>query len=599
MATMESVTPHLYLLPDARSKHYATPEDVRHIVLFVNGPTAVLTFVLPTCDLQEPGVVAPKQFDEYLADTQGQALTRCEVSVVQHQLLRDIFTAYRAFYKGEVDPSHAPYAYPLFTGLLLDAATSLEDHEPADDVLIEIVMWLRKIFPADIFGDNIPGVGHDDPVALDAPDASTPDLSPSTTSTLSGPNDVPTDPALSKEASSPVPGSKTRSPEALKTATSATLTDTPTTPMPVDGKVPSEDAALRTIFPGGVPVAVLDAVLGSAEGVHPAAPSSMPDAPSVPSPDDDSDSCPDDYLTTAQRNAYVHMLLSREVDETTLDGVPLEVIHDLLFAGPAASRARRANTRASQPPAPATDNVGELPHGAASAASASASGAGAPSVAVPVEGGYESDDSMPSLRTVSDSSDSEDEEAAGEPDPRLQLVRIRYMAAPAPDNCGYIRKLLEAREHTGPSNSPPDIPLDPEAALFGDSALFVDAARFVDSQTSPVVPSSSLQHDALRSHGSLLDGAARPPRGPKGFLLRYVSDMADGFATMESLQADGVTKEKAFELAFELPYKKTTVRDNHAIWKAAAAIAGEQERWVAFGRTERGEWARFVRALRR
>ncbi|KAI0692698.1 hypothetical protein C8T65DRAFT_699450 [Cerioporus squamosus] len=170
------------------------------------------------------------------------------------------------------------------------------------------------------------------------------------------------------------------------------------------------------------------------------------------------------------------------------------------------------------------------------------------------------------------------------------------LAGPLPP---LLPQLLEAREHTGASNSPPDIPLDPEAALFGDSALFVDAARFVDSQTSPVVPSSSLRHNAPLSHGSLLDGAARPPRGPKGFPLRYVSDMADGFATMESLQADGVTKEKAFELVFELPYKKTTVRDNHAIWKAAAAIAGKQERWVAFGRTERGEWAHFVRALRR
>ncbi len=67
---------------------------------------------------------------------------------------------------------------------------------------------------------------------------------------------------------------------------------------------------------------------------------------------------------------------------------------------------------------------------------------------------------------------------------------------------------------------------------------------------------------------------------------------------MLSLQADGVKQEIAFQLAFELPFKKSTFSDNHAIWRAAAAIPGEQDRWRGYGRTERGEWTRFTRAMR-
>ena len=100
--------------------------------------------------------------------------------------------------------------------------------------------------------------------------------------------------------------------------------------------------------------------------------------------------------------------------------------------------------------------------------------------------------------------------------------------------------------------------------------------------------------DPLPSAGA----AGVPPRGPKGFPLRYVCDMAAGFQTMVALQGEGVKSQRAFELAFDLPYKKSTVCDNHALWKAAAAIPGEQQRWIRFGQSERGEWTLFVRAMR-
>ncbi|TFK79531.1 hypothetical protein K466DRAFT_606075 [Polyporus arcularius HHB13444] len=435
---MKAVTPHIYLLPDARIKHYSTPEDIRHIVLFVNGPTAVLTFVLPICDLQEPGAVAPKQFDDYLADVQGNALTRCEVSVAQRQLLRDIFVAYRAFYAGEVDPVHAPYAYPLFISLLLDVATSLEDHEPADDVLVEIVVWLRQIFPEELFGHNVPVVGHDDPTPLnDSGENVQPLEHPPTSSTSpavhidsgplvgdpgavassiikstnAGPGCTAAEAEL-EETTVPAPAEKPEPSEALNAHPHGpTITTTPIPTAPVPERVPSNDAALHTLFPGGVPVGLLNAVL-AADSCD-ATPWS-PQSSTTPPHNDNRDHRPEDGLTTAQRNSYVRMLLSGEGDDFFPDGVPLQLIHDLLLAGPAASRARRARAPIPLPTAAVAD-LEELPHCAVPASTAAA-GASAPDAPVLEEGGYESDGSMPSLRTVSDSSDSEDEQYVDDDD---------------------------------------------------------------------------------------------------------------------------------------------------------------------------------------
>ena len=145
-------------------------------------------------------------------------------------------------------------------------------------------------------------------------------------------------------------------------------------------------------------------------------------------------------------------------------------------------------------------------------------------------------------------------------------------------------QLLAAQQSSPAAASPASDPFDLDAFLFHSSAT-PSSANIPDSIGQPATP----------THGD--DGP--PPPGPKGFPLRYVCDMANGFAMMVSLQADGVNRQQAFTLAFDCPYKKTTVTDNHAIWKAAAALPGEHDRWIALGRTERGEWARFVRAMRK
>lgn len=37
--------------------------------------------------------------------------------------------------------------YPIFVALVADAAASADDHGAVDDILVEIVSWLRRIFP--------------------------------------------------------------------------------------------------------------------------------------------------------------------------------------------------------------------------------------------------------------------------------------------------------------------------------------------------------------------------------------------------------------------------------------------------------------------
>ena len=102
---------------------------------------------LPTVDLQRVGVIDSDVLDEYIEDVQGHALTRCEVEPHQRKLLLDIVLAYRAFYEGDPHPSE-PYAYELFITLLVEAATSVEDHDGAEPLLIEIVAWLKEsVFP--------------------------------------------------------------------------------------------------------------------------------------------------------------------------------------------------------------------------------------------------------------------------------------------------------------------------------------------------------------------------------------------------------------------------------------------------------------------
>ncbi|KAI0682202.1 hypothetical protein C8T65DRAFT_750731 [Cerioporus squamosus] len=162
MATMNALQTHIYLLPDSGSKRDSSPENIRVVALFVNGPTAAMTLFLPTVDLHEPGVVLPNQFHEYISDIQGYALSRCDVSVHQRHLLLHLLLGYRAFYNGVLPTD--PDAYPIFVALIADTAASADDHKAADDVIVEIVAWLHTVFPEEVFSDDsIPLLNHNAP----------------------------------------------------------------------------------------------------------------------------------------------------------------------------------------------------------------------------------------------------------------------------------------------------------------------------------------------------------------------------------------------------------------------------------------------------
>ncbi|KAI0740574.1 hypothetical protein C8Q76DRAFT_689393 [Earliella scabrosa] len=85
------------------------------------------------------------------------------------------------------------------------------------------------------------------------------------------------------------------------------------------------------------------------------------------------------------------------------------------------------------------------------------------------------------------------------------------------------------------------------------------------------------------------DGAA-PPTGRSGWPLRYVVDMAAGFAKMEQLQRDGLKTEDAFQSAFGRPPVRQTFYQNRAAWRAALQHPDDVAAWVKHGRTAEGEW---------
>ena len=78
--------------------------------------------------------------------------------------------------------------------------------------------------------------------------------------------------------------------------------------------------------------------------------------------------------------------------------------------------------------------------------------------------------------------------------------------------------------------------------------------------------------------------------------LFYVVDMAGGFAAVRHLQdSEGMSLEAAFKATFRCPFKKTTWHDNFRMWQAAREVPGEQEQWIAFGKTEEGRWSEFAK----
>ena len=123
----------------------------------------------------------------------------------------------------------------------------------------------------------------------------------------------------------------------------------------------------------------------------------------------------------------------------------------------------------------------------------------------------------------------------------------------------------------------PDQDLGPLPALF-------------PSELAPVTPMAS------SSSTSSLD-LSSAPRGPRTWPWRYVCDMAAGFDAMRALQdsTPKVPRDDAFTQVFRHKFTTSTFNQQHSAWRAAGKIPGERERWVAAGRSDRGEWSAFMR----
>lgn len=136
----------------------------------------------------------------------------------------------------------------------------------------------------------------------------------------------------------------------------------------------------------------------------------------------------------------------------------------------------------------------------------------------------------------------------------------------------------------------------------GSSARTSQATTPQDSSSSSAVglpapaPSADLGVDFDPATVDLSDA----PLGPNKWPLRYVCDMAAGFARMRYLEDHALMKRiPAFEAAFGVDFKKSTFHQNFNAWNDASLTPGEQARWISYGRDRRGEWALFYRAWRR
>ena len=87
------------------------------------------------------------------------------------------------------------------------------------------------------------------------------------------------------------------------------------------------------------------------------------------------------------------------------------------------------------------------------------------------------------------------------------------------------------------------------------------------------------------------------PRGRHGWPLVYAMDMAFGFAAVQKFQTTmGMKLPDAFQAAFPgHTYKSSTYNDHFRAWEAAGHVAGEQERWIGYGRTSQGLWSAFAK----
>ena len=89
--------------------------------------------------------IDPQVFDRWVAMAHGEELAKCEVTDEQQSTILHLALAFRAFaYRLHgVTQEH----FEIFSMLLINAYSALDEHEPADDVLEDLVVGLNDIFP--------------------------------------------------------------------------------------------------------------------------------------------------------------------------------------------------------------------------------------------------------------------------------------------------------------------------------------------------------------------------------------------------------------------------------------------------------------------
>ncbi|KAI0691348.1 hypothetical protein C8T65DRAFT_699749 [Cerioporus squamosus] len=465
MATMDDVRPHLYLLADSPSRRKGDSTNTSTLVLFVNGPVATATFFLPTSlNLEADAHSAAQRIDEYLEDVRADALDRCDVSAEQEVIVRQLLLGYQTFFSGREDIPGDLYVH--LTSMLVEAALSLEDHEPAEDLLVEIVVWLHDALPEDVFEIPLLPVDPDRtrasaPVLPQTAETATPAPSPTAVKQQAASSiaDAHGTPAVTAgehllPSSGPAIHNALPSSEATSNFTGAPTAPTPqqavtpTPPRSESSKVPAEDPALRKLFPQGVPVQILQAVLvgtsASPERIFSSSQarvSSPVRAPATSTPIPSSRRARvDDYVSDSDSSESASMpslesvadssdddlplpfaiRTERDLDTIFADGRSYALLHNLLVRSVGVSHRRPRNARAptaSSGPGGATASAPALQSSAPrhDYPDDQTLGHESPPLELHVredvdaEGGYSSDGSMPSLATVSDSSDSDEE----------------------------------------------------------------------------------------------------------------------------------------------------------------------------------------------
>ncbi|KAI1783717.1 hypothetical protein LXA43DRAFT_1102181 [Ganoderma leucocontextum] len=147
----DSEAPLTHLLPDTWTEW--TQQHIDTLVLLVDCGTATVTMLIPPPEL--PTTLNRAVFDGWIALIEGDGGSRCNLTPAQRQMLLDLSLTFRAF-------ASLSIAIPLdihqaFITLLHEAARDLDDHEPLDEYLSDILEWGHTPFPDSVFDcDDIP-----------------------------------------------------------------------------------------------------------------------------------------------------------------------------------------------------------------------------------------------------------------------------------------------------------------------------------------------------------------------------------------------------------------------------------------------------------